>query len=130
MAHAQHYSMLVTEDIHLHLVFNAAVGLSCTNMKNYFSKLSQNTYYLKNCPLSFGLMTMLPCHICFPILLNPAYLDPPEKLDLVYESRIVPPNGRDTLIKLRSCFFQLCITFMFLLAERGPTEISRPPNNK
>lgn len=94
-------------------------ALSCTNMKISYSRISQNTYYLENCPLSFGLMTMLPCHVCFPILLYPAYLDLPEKLDLVYESRIVPSKRGYSLIKPCLCFLELYIMFILVSIQRA-----------
>lgn len=92
-------------------------------MKISFSRISQNTYYLENCPLSFGLMTMLPCHVCFPILPNPAYLVLPEKVDLVYESIIVPSNRGYSLIKPCLYFLELCIMFVLVSRKRAYKDI-------
>lgn len=42
MAHAQHYSMLVTEDIRLQLVFNAAVAFHAQYDDLFFQNVTKH----------------------------------------------------------------------------------------
>lgn len=72
--------MLVAEDTNLQLPF-------MQKYQDFFfffflPRISQNPDYLKNFPQSLGLMLYYGY-----IVLNPVYLDYPEKQDLVHESR-------------------------------------------